>query len=262
MEFLLEHEPQIRLGAFLGTLSVMVLWEFLGPRLTIPRRRRWPENISIVVVNTVLVRLIFPILPIGAAVHAHTQGWGVLNQIDLPGVAAVIIVVAALDLAIYGQHILFHKIPILWRLHRMHHADTGFDATTGVRFHPIEIVLSIAIKMGFVIVIGAPAAAVMIFEVLLSAASVFNHANVNLTGAADRTLRLIVVTPDMHRVHHSSARTETDSNFGFNVPWWDHVFGTYRDQPDLGHDGMQIGLPEFRDADEQRLDKLMTQPFR
>jgi len=264
MELLLELEPQIRLGAFFGVLAVMVLWEVAAPRLALalPRRKRWPANLGIVVLNTVLVRLVFPVLPVGVAAYAAGQGWGLLNMIEVPGPAAVVIAVLLLDLAIYAQHVAFHKVPWFWRLHRMHHADTGFDVTTGARFHPVEILLSIVIKMGVVIAIGAPAVAVILFEVLLNATAMFNHANVRLALGVDRVLRLFVVTPDMHRVHHSSIRAETDSNYGFNLPWWDRLFGTYRAQPELGHEGMQIGLPAFRDPVEQRLDKMLVQPLR
>jgi len=264
MELLLELEPQIRLGAFFGVLAVMVLWEVAAPRLALalPRRKRWPANLGIVVLNTVLVRLVFPVLPVGVAAYAAGQGWGLLNMIEVPGPAAVVIAVLLLDLAIYAQHVAFHKVPWFWRLHRMHHADTGFDVTTGARFHPVEILLSIVIKMGVVIAIGAPAVAVILFEVLLNATAMFNHANVRLALGVDRVLRLFVVTPDMHRVHHSSIRAETDSNYGFNLPWWDRLFGTYRAQPELGHEGMQIGLPAFRDPVEQRLDKTLVQPLR
>ena len=264
MDFITTHEPQIRLGCFLVMLGVIMAWEVMAPRLrlALPRRRRWPANLLIVALNTVAVRLVFPILPIGAAAWAAEEGWGLLNVTAVPEHMAIAGAVMVLDLAIYLQHVIFHKVPVLWRLHRMHHADTGFDVTTGSRFHPIEIMLSTMIKMAVIVIIGAPMVAVVLFEVLLNATATFNHGNIRLPLGLDRALRLVLVTPDMHRVHHSSVRAETDSNYGFNIPWWDRLFGTYRDQPALGHDGMEIGLPILRDPGEQRLDRMITQPFR
>ena len=261
---ILQHEVQIRLSVFFGILLTMIIWEFMAPRLTLtlPRSQRWPANLGIVVLNTVLVRLIFPMAPVGIAVLAASNGWGLFNVIDAPQVVAVITCVLILDFAIYAQHVTFHKVPVLWRLHRMHHADTGYDVTTGARFHPIEIVMSIVIKMAVIITIGAAPVAVIIFEVLLNGTAMFNHGNVRVARPIDRMLRLLIVTPDMHRVHHSSVRTETDSNYGFNLPWWDRLFGTYTAQPAAGHDAMQIGLPILRDPVEQRLDKMLVQPFR
>ncbi len=263
-DLVMHNEAQIRLGAFFGILAIMVTWEFMAPRLklALPRARRWPANLGIVVLNTVLVRLLFPVLPVGVALWAAEDGWGLFNIAAAPQWLAVIGSVLILDCAIYAQHVVFHKVPMLWRLHRMHHADTGYDVTTGARFHPIEILMSIVIKMVVVAAIGAPAVAVIIFEVLLNGTAMFNHGNVRLPLPLDRVLRLFVVTPDMHRVHHSSVRAETDSNYGFNLPWWDRLFGTYIDQPEAGHDGMQIGLTSFRDPVEQRLDKMLGQPFR
>jgi sterol desaturase/sphingolipid hydroxylase (fatty acid hydroxylase superfamily) len=185
-----------------------------------------------------------------------------LHALALPPWANVPLAVMALDLAIYLQHVLFHAVPALWRLHRMHHADLEIDVTTGARFHPIEILLSMGIKLGVIAALGTPAVAVLLFEVLLNATSMFNHSNVAMPAWLDRVLRWIVVTPDMHRVHHSIVVRETNSNFGFNLPWWDRLFGTYRDQPAAGHDGMTIGIEQFRDPVEQRLDRMLTQPFR
>jgi sterol desaturase/sphingolipid hydroxylase (fatty acid hydroxylase superfamily) len=193
---------------------------------------------------------------------AESRGWGLFHLLDTPLWLSLVVSVAALDFAIYLQHRLFHAVPLLWRLHRMHHADLEIDVTTGARFHPIEILLSMIIKLGVVIALGAPAAAVLMFEVLLNATSMFNHGNVRLPLAADRLLRWVVVTPDMHRVHHSILPRETNSNFGFNLPWWDRLLGTYRPQPEAGHDGMTIGLDIFRDVRELRLDRLLLQPFR
>lgn len=262
-ESVLDHEAWIRLGFFFGVLAVMASWEGVSPRRprSQPRTRRWTGNLGIVALNTVLIRLLFPVVPVSLALVADGQGIGLFNMLDVPYWLAVIASVVLLDLAIYGQHVVFHALPWLWRLHRMHHADLDFDVTTGVRFHPVEIALSILIKMAVIAVLGVPAVAVLIFEVLLNATSMFNHGNVNLPLGLDRVLRWFVVTPEMHRVHHSIIRAETDSNFGFNLPWWDRLFGTYRDQPEAGHRGMTIGLPIFRDPAWLRLDRLVVQPF-
>jgi sterol desaturase/sphingolipid hydroxylase (fatty acid hydroxylase superfamily) len=263
-ELLLGNEPMIRLFAFAGIFAVMAAWELVAPRRDqrIGRGTRWPSNIGVVVLDTVLVRLLFPTTAVGLALVAEAQGWGLLHALALPIWVSVPLAVLALDLAIYLQHVLFHAVPALWRLHRMHHADLEFDVTTGARFHPIEILLSMGIKLGVVAALGAPAFAVLAFEVLLNATSMFNHSNVRMPAWLDRVLRWIVVTPDMHRVHHSIAVRETNSNFGFNLPWWDRLFGTYRDQPAAGHEGMTIGIEQFRDPAEQRLDHMLTQPFR
>jgi len=262
--FMLVHETAIRLGVFVGVFAVMATWEILRRKRpqSMERRNRWPHNILLVVVNTLLMRLIFPVFPLGVALWASLEGWGLFNLINLPISLKIVLAVVLLDLAIYAQHVIFHKIPLLWRLHRMHHADTELDVTSGARFHPIEIALSLVIKMVLVAALGIPPSAVIIFEVVLNGAAMFNHANVNLPGPVDRVLRWILVTPDMHRVHHSDIREETDSNYGFNLPWWDRIFGTYTEQPRHGHQGMVIGLPVFRDVQEARLDKLLTQPFR
>lgn len=257
-------EPYVRLGAFLGVLAVMMLWEAWAPRrsLRVGRWARWPSNLGVVALDTVLVRVLAPILPVSLALICASQGWGLLNAYPVPSLPAIVIGIIALDLAIYLQHVMFHAVPALWRLHRMHHADLDFDVTTGVRFHPIEILLSIAIKLGVVAALGPPALAVAIFEVLLNATSMFNHGNVMLPASLDRVLRRFVVTPDMHRVHHSILPHETNSNFGFNLPWWDRLFGTYRAQPKAGHPDMMIGLTEFRDPRELRLDRMLLQPWR
>ncbi len=263
-EFLFANEPAIRLGAFAGVLAAMALWELLAPRRrqAVGRARRWPNNLGVVVLDTLLVRLVFAGAAIGTAVLAEAHGWGLFRALDAPAWLAITASVILLDLAIYLQHVLFHAVPLLWRLHRMHHADLDIDVTTGVRFHPIEILLSMGIKLAVVAALGAPAAAVLIFEVLLNATSMFNHGNVRLPARLDRVLRWIVVTPEMHRVHHSVLPRETNSNFGFNLPWWDRMFGTYRAQPQAGHQGMTIGIEQFRDPRELRLDRMLTQPFR
>ena len=263
-KFLLAYEPVVRLCAFASIFALMILWEILAPRRrqTIGRLRRWPGNLGIVVLDTLLVRFTFPVAAVGVALLAEAHGWGLFKAVDLPVWLVVIASIALLDLAIYLQHVLFHAVPALWRLHRMHHADLEFDVTTGARFHPIEIVLSMAIKLGVVAALGAPAVAVLLFEVLLNGTSMFNHGNVRLPVRLDRVLRWIVVTPDMHRVHHSIVPHETNSNFGFNLPWWDRLFGTYRAQPAAGHEAMTIGIEQFRDPRELRLDRLLLQPFR
>jgi sterol desaturase/sphingolipid hydroxylase (fatty acid hydroxylase superfamily) len=261
---LLAHEPLIRLLVFAGIFVAMATWEILAPRReqTLARGTRWPSNIGIVVLDTILVRLLIPTTAVGLALVGEARGWGLIHALGLPIWAGVLLAVVALDLAIYLQHVLFHAVPALWRLHRVHHADLEIDVTTGARFHPIEILLSLGIKLGVVAALGTPAVAVLIFEMLLNATSMFNHSNVRMPLWLDQVLRWVVVTPDMHRVHHSIAARETNSNFGFNLPWWDRLFGTYRDQPAAGHEAMTIGIEQFRDSAEQRLDHMLTQPFR
>jgi sterol desaturase/sphingolipid hydroxylase (fatty acid hydroxylase superfamily) len=263
-DILLSLEPLIRLSVFAGIFAVMAAWEALAPRREhkLAPGTRWPSNIGIVVLDTVLVRLLVPTTAVGLALVAEARGWGLIRALQLPMWVGVPLAVVALDLAIYLQHVLFHAVPALWRLHRVHHADLEIDVTTGARFHPIEILLSTGIKLGVVAALGAPAVAVLIFEVLLNATSMFNHSNVRIPIRLDRVLRWAVVTPDMHRVHHSIAARETNSNFGFNLPWWDRLFGTYRDQPEVGHEAMIIGIEQFRNPAEQRLDHMFTQPFR
>ena len=263
-ETLLLHEPQIRLTAFLFVLVLMALWELAAPkrRQEIPRLLRWSNNIALVAVDTAVVRLAFPILAVGLALIAEERGFGLLQWLGAPYWLAFLLAFLALDLVIYLQHRAFHAVPVLWRLHRMHHADLEFDASTGLRFHPVEIVLSMALKLAVVAALGAPAAAVLVFEIVLNATSLFNHGNVRLPERVDRVLRLVVVTPDMHRVHHSAVRRETDSNFGFNLPWWDRLFATYRAQPEAGHQAMTIGLECFRSRRELWLDAMLLQPLR
>ena len=261
--FLFAHEPAIRLGFFAGVLAAMAGWEALVPRRrpSVSRRVRWPGNLGIVVIDTALLRVLFPAAAVGVAALGEARGWGLLTNLNLPGWAAVGLAFILLDLAIYLQHVMFHAVPVLWRLHRMHHADLDFDVTTGVRFHPLEILLSMVLKLAVVAALGASAAAVLLFEIALNATSMFSHGNVALPARLDRILRWIVVTPDMHRVHHSAAPDETNSNFGFNFPWWDRLLGTYRAQPAAGHDGMTIGLDVFRDPRQLRLDRMLVQPF-
>lgn len=257
-------EPTVRLGVFLGVFALMAAWEVLAPRRrqVFGRGARWPSNLGVVVLDTILVRILFPTAAVGVALIAEASGFGVLRWLDVPPVVAVVAAVVLLDLAIYGQHVAFHAVPWLWRLHRMHHADLELDVTSGLRFHPVEIVFSMVIKGVVVAGLGAPALGVVIFEVLLNAASMFNHSNVRLPLWLDRGLRFVLVTPDMHRIHHSVVRAETDSNYGFSLAWWDRIFRTYRAEPAAGQLGMVIGLPSFRDPGELRLDRMLTQPFR
>lgn len=263
-EALLQNAPVVRLGCFLGILVLMALWETVAPRRpqAIGRGKRWPGNLAIVVLDTALLRVLIPTTAVGLALLGEERGSGLLNNLALPPWVATVLSVLVLDLAIYLQHVLFHAVPALWRLHRVHHADLEFDVTTGARFHPLEILLSMGIKLAVVAALGASAAGVLIFEILLNATAMFNHGNVRIAAPVDRILRRLVVTPDMHRVHHSIDRSETDSNFGFNLPWWDRLFGTYRAQPRAGHDGMVIGIEQFRSPRELRIDRMLTQPWR
>src|SRR5438552_15442871 len=257
-------EAVTRLAAFALVFAALALWEVFSPRrpLAAGRKGRWPNNLGILVVDVLVVRVLIPTAVVGAALFAAGNGWGLLRLAELRLSVASILGFLALDLAIYAQHVAFPKVPLLWRLHRMHHADLDIDVTTGLRFHPIEILLSMLLKMAVVVLIGVPAVAVIVFEVVLNATSMFNHSNAAMPSWLDRIVRVLVVTPDMHRVHHSVLRHETDSNFGFNLPWWDRLFGTYRPQPQAGHERMTIGLPIFRHPQELRLDRLITQPFR
>lgn len=263
-ETILAAEPTIRLAAFLGVLAAMALWEVAAPRRRrdIPRVIRWTNNIALVVLDTAILRLSFPILAVGLAVIAEERGWGLFNNIGAPAWVAIVASMLLLDLAIYLQHVMFHAVPGLWRLHRMHHADLDFDATTGLRFHPVEILISMGIKLAVVAALGPPAVAVLLFEVILNATALFNHANINLPRPVDRILRLFVVTPDMHRVHHSVDPRETNSNYGFNLPWWDRLLGTYIPQPAKGHEAMEIGIEQFRTRRDLWLDRMLVQPLR
>jgi len=259
----METELLVRLGIFAGVLLIMAVWEGLAPKraLSMPKVARWFSNLSLVALNSVIVRLFIPAGAVGAALFSANHGWGLLNMLVLPDWAVVILAVMLLDLAIYAQHAVFHAVPLLWRLHMVHHADPDIDITTGLRFHPVEILLSMLIKMGVVLLLGAPTLAVVIFEVLLNATAMFNHSNVRLSKWLDAILRLFVVTPDMHRVHHSIIVAETNSNYGFNLPWWDRIFGSYRAQPRAGHQGMVIGLPQFQKQSHQNLWWLLSLPF-
>jgi sterol desaturase/sphingolipid hydroxylase (fatty acid hydroxylase superfamily) len=262
--FLVEHEAALRLATFAVVLAAMIGWELAAPRRrpTAPLGARWTANLGLVVLGALAVRLLLPAAAVGSALVAESRGWGLLPALAVPPWAAFVLAFLALDLAIWAQHVAMHKVPPLWRLHRVHHTDVDYDTTTGVRFHPVEILASMLYKMAVVVALGAPAAAVVTFEVILSATSLFNHGNVRLPIGVDRVLRRAIVTPDMHRVHHSVYRDETDSNYGFNLSVWDRLFGTYRPQPRDGHENMAIGQPLFRTAAEGRLGRLLWQPLR
>jgi sterol desaturase/sphingolipid hydroxylase (fatty acid hydroxylase superfamily) len=263
--FVQTHEAAIRLGFFLGIFAAMALWEVLAPRraLSVSKALRWVNNLALVAFNTLLLRLLFPAAAVGMAVFAADQGWGLLNYYGIPAWLAIPIAVSAMDFVIWLQHVMVHAVPALWRLHRVHHADLDYDLTTGARFHPLEIILSMLIKFATITVLGPPVVAVILFEVILNGMAMFNHGNVSLPPVLDRMLRWLIVTPDMHRVHHSVEDDETNSNFGFNLSWWDRLFGTYRDQPRAGHEGMSIGIRGYRQPREvSRLPGMLALPFR
>lgn len=257
-------EQSLRLAVFLGVLVLMMAAEFLWPRRdqAVSRQKRWPHNLTLVVLDIVLVRLVFPVSLAGFCLIAAQKGWGIFNTLDVPFWLTFSLSLLALDILIYGQHIMLHKIPILWRLHRVHHTDTEFDVTTALRFHPIEILLSMLVKFTAAAILGAPPEAALAFEIILNAAAMFNHGNVNIPTRLDEWLRRFIVTPDMHRVHHSTIRRETDSNYGFSISLWDRLFGTYHAQPQKGHGGMIIGLNIFRKEEDMRVEKLLLQPFK
>ncbi len=259
----MEHETLIRISFFLMTFFLIAWWERHAPR----RRRnqsvalRWLNNLGIVAVNTLLLRLLFPMAAVGMAVYVDQNQWGFINTLALPFWLSVVLSVIALDLVIYLQHVLFHAVPALWRLHMVHHADLDYDLTTGLRFHPIEIALSMVVKFATIAALGPPILAVLIFEVILNSAAMFNHGNIRLPGRIDNFLRLLIVTPDMHRVHHSSIKVETNSNYGFNLSWWDRLFGTYIAQPIDSHEKMEIGLEQFQSPEYLTLPRMLTLPF-
>jgi sterol desaturase/sphingolipid hydroxylase (fatty acid hydroxylase superfamily) len=259
----MNNEVVIRLVFLVGIFGLIAIWERMSPRrsLTTSKTARWISNLCITCLNPLVLYLIFPILAIDIALMAQEGGWGLLNNVDLPFWLKLVIGIVVLDLVIYLQHVMFHAIPILWRLHMMHHADLDYDLTTGLRFHPIEMLLSMFIKLTVVLALGPPAAAVLTFEIILNGMAIFNHGNIKIPLKLDRILRYLVVTPDMHRVHHSVIIRETNSNFGFNLSWWDRLFGTYRAQPAKGHEGMTIGCPQFRDPKKLTLPWLLVLPF-
>ena len=264
-QFVLSYEPQIRMGFFVGVFALVALWELAAPRrdLKLSRKQRWTANLGVVLLNTVIVRVAFPAAAVGMAALSVDKGWGLLNNFDVPFWLAVPLAVVAMDFVIWLQHVMVHAVPALWRLHRVHHADLDYDLTTGARFHPIEIVLSMGIKFATIALLGAPVLAVVVFEVLLSACAMFNHGNIRLPERVDRVLRWFLVTPDMHRVHHSVEDDESNSNFGFNLTWWDRLFGTYREQPRAGQLGMTIGIHGHTDPHEvARLPGMLALPFK
>jgi len=266
-EFLLENEAAVRMAVFGGMLLVMGALEFAAPRrrLSVGRVKRWVQNLGVVVVNTAAVRAAFfflPALAVGFAALMAEQGIGLLNLVDLSFWAKVLIGAVVLDGIIWAQHVAMHHVPVLWRLHKVHHADLDIDVTTGLRFHPVEIVVSMVLKLAAIALLGPPALAVLIFEILLNGGAMFNHANVALPSWLDRILRVVIVTPDFHRVHHSTVVRETNSNFGFNLSVWDRLFRTYNAEPQAGHDGMDIGLEEYRDARRQGFGWMLVLPFR
>jgi sterol desaturase/sphingolipid hydroxylase (fatty acid hydroxylase superfamily) len=264
-QFVLANEPVIRLSFFLGVFALVGLWEVVAPRraLTVSKALRWTSNLGLAALNTLLLRLVFPLAAAGIAAFGVTNGWGLLNHFQVPFWIAVPVAVVAMDFVIWLQHVMVHAVPALWRLHRVHHADLDYDVTTGARFHPIEIALSMLIKLATITVLGPPVLAVVIFEVLLNATAMFNHGNTRIPAGIDRVLRRFVVTPDMHRVHHSVEDDETNSNFGFNLPWWDRLFGTYRAQPRAGHEAMVIGIRGHTDPQEvARLEGMLMLPLR
>ncbi len=261
--FIIDNELLIRLVSFLAVFAVMSIWEKAAPRrqLKSPKRLRWFHNLSLTAFNSVVVKLVFPAAAVGTAFVGELNAWGLFNMLQVPGLLAGMMSFVLLDLTIYTQHFLFHKVSLFWRVHRMHHTDLDIDVTTGARFHPIEIVVSMVIKISVVVNLGAPAWSVLLFEILLNATSMFNHSNIRIPIVVDGFLRKIVVTPDMHRVHHSVIIEETNSNFGFNFAWWDRLFRTYRDQPSQGHDAMVIGLANFRDLKYLTLPWMLSVPF-
>ena len=260
----MDNEPVIRLSVFLVVFALMAGWEVFGPRraLAAAKGRRWATNWALVALDTAVVRLLFPAAAVGAALDATAQGWGLFGALDWPFWLEALICVAALDLAIWAQHLVSHKVPILWRLHRVHHADRDMDVSTAIRFHPVEIALSMLLKIGLVYALGASAVAVILFEVLLNGCAMFNHANIRLPRAVERPLRWVLVTPDMHRIHHSTRRVEHDSNYGFSVSWWDRLFGTYTAEPRGGQRGMTVGLAQHQDEGPTRLGWSLVFPFR
>ncbi|MEC9432427.1 MAG: sterol desaturase family protein [Pseudomonadota bacterium] len=260
----MEHEPLIRLAAFLGIFAVMAGWELARAARPAaqPKARRWLTNWAVAALDSLVVRLLFPAAAVGAALDAQAQGWGLFPALGAPGWAAFLAGVLVLDLAIWAQHLVFHKVPWLWRLHRVHHADRDVDVTTAIRFHPVEIALSMLLKIGLVYALGAPAAAVLVFEVLLNGCAMFNHANIRLPAGIERPLRWLLVTPEMHRIHHSVRRAEADSNYGFSVSWWDRLFGTYSARPEGGEAGLTLGLSAHQDDAPSRLWWTLAFPFR
>jgi sterol desaturase/sphingolipid hydroxylase (fatty acid hydroxylase superfamily) len=261
---LIGNEPAIRLGLFAGAFVLIALLEWAWPRraLDASKTARWANNIGLAAVNIFFVRVLVPFAAVGIAILAKERGVGLLNVFPVPYPLAMVLSLLALDLMMYLMHLMFHAAPALWRVHRVHHADTDFDLTTGVRFHPIQAVLSVPVKLAVIFVLGPPVLASVAFEAAFSAILLFSHANLRIPTTVDRALRWFIVTPDMHRLHHSVDAAETNSNFGFALTWWDRLFGTYRAEPAAGHDSMTIGVDQFRTPRDSWLDRLLLQPFR
>ncbi len=260
----METEDIWRISVFVGVLAFVALWEALWPRRSqrVSKQIRWPRNLSLIIIDNIMIRLFVPVTAAAAAIWSANANFGIFHFIGLNNFVAIILSVILLDLLIYWQHVIFHRVPMLWQLHKLHHVDQDIDVTTGIRFHPVEIILSAFIKCIAVVILGVPFLGIVIFEIVLNAAAMFNHGNIKLPLALDRVLRIFIVTPDMHRVHHSTMPNETHSNFGFNLSLWDRFFNTYIDQPKLGHDEMQIGLPQYQDETKTGLIQLLTMPFR
>ena len=254
--FVLQHEVLLRMGCFFSVFLIMLIWEVVAPRrlLSVSKLLRWSSNLGLLLVNSIVLRLLFPAAAVGMALYTSQMGWGLFNLLELSYWFEVFAAIILLDLLIYAQHLLMHRVPVLWRLHRVHHADLDFDLTTGARFHTIEIIFSMLLKSLAILILGPAVFAVLVFEVVLNAMAMFNHGNVSLPQSVDRIIRRLFVTPDMHRVHHSIILQETNSNYGFNLSIWDRLFKTYIDQPRQGHDDMIIGISDFRD--EAQVDKL------
>ena len=263
--WILANETTIRMIFFFSIFAIMAVWEIKRPRrqLIVSKLTRWTNNIGLVFLNSIILRLLFPAAAVGVAAFATEHQWGLFHYYDVSMFFVIILSIIAMDFIVYLQHVLVHAVPGLWRLHRVHHADKDYDLTTGARFHPLEIIVSMLIKFSTIIVLGAPVIAVVIFEIILNGMAMFNHGNIKLPDKIDKMLRRLVVTPDMHRVHHSVEDDETNSNFGFNLSLWDRLFGTYREQPRAGQEGMTIGIHHFNDdKDVTWITGMMILPFK
>jgi sterol desaturase/sphingolipid hydroxylase (fatty acid hydroxylase superfamily) len=260
--FLLAHETAIRFGVLVSTFGVMALWEIMAP-LRAPdtsKGIRWSNHVMLAAINMALVRVLFPVAAVALAIYASDQSIGLFNMIWAPYALTFAAGVVLLDLTVYVFHLLFHSVPVLWRIHRVHHADLDIDVSTGVRFHPIQMVIAVIIKSAVILAFGLPPLSVLTFEIASHSITLFNHGNVRLSPSVDRVLRWFIVTPDMHRIHHSIHRAETDSNFGFVLPWWDRIFGTYCAEPAAGQERMVVGIESFRTGRDLWLDRLVTNP--
>lgn len=264
MDFLIENEQNIRLGVSVGLLVLLAGAEFIAPlaKRRTGRPMQWFTNVAIIIIDTAILRLLFPLLAVSVALYADDNSIGLFNIIELNSWLVIILSLLSLDLLIYGQHVLVHKVPILWRLHRMHHTEIGLDVTTANRFHPIEIIISMLIKMAFVLLMGVPIAAVILFEILLNGLALFNHSNIRLPRALEKLLRTVIITPEIHWIHHSEIVSETNSNYGFNLCIWDKLFGTYIDKPTLQYNEMQQGLNEFGFDKSLNFVELIISPFK